>query len=116
MAETDALGDLARAPIDMRIGDQLQQAVWQQRELDIFEHRLTMQRTRMLEDDPDTLPRDAVRGPVRHLDTIEIDRAGGWALDSHDELHHGRFARAVRPDEAENLAALDAEADAVDGD
>src|SRR5947209_4170942 len=70
----------------------------------------------MLENDADALPRNAVRGPVRHLNAVEIDRACGRPLDPHDELHHGGFARAVRPDQAENLAALHLEADAVDRD
>ena len=42
------------------------------------------------------------------------DGARGGVEDARDELDGGRFARAVRPDEGEHLAALDREGDAID--
>ena len=35
---------------------------------------------------------------------VELDRAAARRLDAHDRLHRGRLARAVRPDQAEDLA------------
>ncbi len=68
----------------------------------------------MLEDQAHALTSDLVRRQARDLIAIEHDGAGAWSLDAHDELHHGRLAGAVRPDKAQNFAALQLEIDIVD--
>ncbi len=115
-AETDALGDGAGALVDAGRGGKAQQGVGEKRELDVLEHGLAVQRTRMLEDDADPGPGDAMGRPSGDVDAVELHRAGIRPLDAHDELHHRRFAGAVRADEAEDLAARDVEGDVLDGD
>ena len=63
-------------------------------------------------------PLRAIRceGQPADLDAVETDSTGGRPLDAHDELHHRRFAGAVRSDQAEDLAALQLEAEVLDGD
>ncbi len=70
----------------------------------------------MLEDDADALPRDPVRGPPGDVDAVDRDPAGVQPLDPHDQLHHRRLARPVRPDQAEDLARTDREPDVLHRD
>ena len=44
-----------------------------------------------------------------------VDHAGGGGVDAADQVEHGGLACAVGADQGENLAALDVEADLVDG-
>ena len=115
-AEADARGDGARVLVDMGIGEQPRELVGQQRELDVFQHGLAVQRARMLEHDAGAHARDLVRRPAGDLDAVDAHRAGIGALDAHDQLHHGRFAGAVRADQAQNFAGLNAERHVLDGD
>src|SRR6185437_10529448 len=69
----------------------------------------------MLEHDADTAARDPVRRQSGHFGAFQPHRAGIRPFDAHDELHHRRLAGAVRPDQPENLAALDREADVAHG-
>ena len=114
-AQPDALGDRARALLDGGVGKKIQQPVGQEPEDDVLEHRLPMQRTRMLEHHPDAEPRDPVRRPAGDLDAVDAHRPGVGPLDAEDRLHHRRLARPVRADQTENLAAPDGEADVLDG-
>ena len=109
-AEADARGDGAGARVGFRVGEQPRQLVGQQRELDVFQHGLAVQRARMLEDDAGAHPRDLVRRPAGDLDAVDAHRTGIGPLDPHDELHHRRLAGTVRADQAENFAGVDAEA------
>ena len=63
VGQTDALGDGPRARLDAR-GKQVQQLVGQEPKQDVLEHRLPMQRARMLEHHADAEPRDPVRRPA----------------------------------------------------
>ena len=87
-------------------GKRRQQLVGQEREHDVLEHGLPVQRARMLEDHADAEAGDPVRRPARDLDAFDANRAGVRPLDAHDQLHHRRFAGAIRSDEAENFAAV----------
>ena len=88
----------------------------QQRQLDVLQHGLPVQRTRMLEHDADTLPSDAVRRPAGDVDAIQQHPAIVGLLDAQDQLHHGRFAGSVRPDQSEDLPRADLQADVVHRD
>ena len=106
-AQADARGNGARPLVGLRVGDEPHELVGQQRELDVFQHGLAMQRTRMLEHNAGAHARDPVRGPAGDLDAVDAHRSGIGAFDAHDQLHDRRFAGAVRADQAENLAGLD---------
>ena len=103
-AQADARGDGAGALVGLRVGEQPGELVGQQRELDVFQHGLAMQRTRMLKHDAGAHARDPVRRPAGDLDAVDAHRAGIGAFDAHDQLHHRRFAGAVGADQAQNLA------------
>src|SRR6266516_599273 len=50
---------------------------------------------------------------ARDLDPIDEDLAAGRVVEPGDDAEQRAFAAARRPDDAHELAALDAEADAV---
>jgi len=114
--EAHAGGDLAGAVIDVAVGEQPDQAVRQQRELDVLQHGLAVQRAGVLEHQAHALARDAVRGPARDLGAGETDGARVRALDAHDELHHGGFAGTVRPDQPQDFSGRDRERHVLDCD
>ena len=64
LGQTDALGDGSRSRVDGGAGKQIQQLVGQEPKQDVLEHRLPMQRARMLEHHADAEPRDPVRRPA----------------------------------------------------
>src|ERR1700722_17402379 len=68
----------------------------------------------MLEHHAKTLARDLVRRQPRDILALEDDLARCRAFDPHDRLHRGRFAGAVRPDQAENLAGMNLQAEIFD--
>src|SRR5580692_1278546 len=63
----------------------------------------------MLEHHAKALARDLVRRQAGEVLALEEDFARCRAFDPHDRLHGGRFAGAVRPDQAENLAGVNLE-------
>ena len=115
-AEADALGDDAGLSVDGRVGEQLQQCVWQQSELDVFQHGLAVQRAGVLEYDADALAGDAVAGPAGDVDAVDQHLAGIGLFDPHDQLHHGGFAAAIRADQPQDLAGSDGERHVLDRD
>ncbi|MGY4462533.1 hypothetical protein ACVWYI_006493 [Bradyrhizobium sp. LB13.1] len=112
-AQTDAVGNPFGALDQRLVREQHEQAVRQQRHHDVLQHRLPVQRPRVLEHHAKALARDLVRGKAGDVLAFEDHFAGGRALDAHHALHRGRLARAVRPDEAKNLAAIDLEAEVL---
>src|SRR6516162_5724543 len=68
----------------------------------------------MLKDHADAEPRYPVRRPAPDLDAVDPNRSRVGSLDSEDRFHHGRLARSVRSDQAENLSGTDREADVPD--
>src|SRR5208282_4786098 len=112
--QSDPLGDRARPRAGGRVGKDVDEAVGQQPEDDVLDHRLPIERTRMLEHHADAEPGDPVRRPARDLPPVDPDRSGVRPLDAEDRFHHRRLARSVRPDEAENLTGADREADVPD--
>jgi hypothetical protein len=114
--ESDAFGNAARIRVNGGISDEVDERIRKQRELDVLEDGLALQRPRMLEHDPDARARDAVRSPSRDVDALECDRTTVRAHNPHDERHHRRFPRPVRADQTEYLAAPQIEAHLLDGD
>src|SRR3546814_17243432 len=60
--------------------------------------------------------RDEVDRPVRDVAAAEGDRTAAGGVDAVDDVEQRRLAGAVRPDDALNLAFLDAEIDSVEHD
>ena len=71
LLKPDAGGDGAGAFVGLRVGEQPRQLVGQQRELDVLQHRLPMQRARVLEHDADAQARDVVRRPAGDLGAVD---------------------------------------------
>src|SRR5580698_1319788 len=70
----------------------------------------------MLEHHAGAKPRDTVRWPAGDFDAADHHRTGVGPLDTHDQLHDGGFAGAIRADQAEYFSALDAERHIFHGD
>ena len=108
---------MARArSVDRSFGRQPQQRIGQQRQLDVFQNGLPLQRTRMLEYDADAGARDPMRRPAGDIDAVELDRAGIGPQDAHDQRHDGRLAGTVRADQADDFAGAQIETHILDGD
>ena len=60
------------------------------------------------------LARDLVRGKASDVLAVEDHLSRGRALDAHHALHRGRLARAVRPDQRNDLSPLHAEGHILD--
>src|ERR1700722_10681748 len=60
----------------------------------------------MLKYDACAHARDLVRWPARDVDAADAHGTGIGPLDAHDELHHRRFAGAVRADQTQDFAGL----------
>ena len=114
--KADTGRDFPGAAVDGGVGDQFQERVRQERELDVLADGLAMERARVLEDEAHTVPGDPVGRPAGYVDAVDQDLAGIGLHDAHDELHHGRLAGAVRPDQAEDLARADRQPHLVDRD
>ena len=55
-----------------------------------------------------------VHPQAREVQPAEADRAAGWRDQPHHHVKGGRFARAVGPEQADDLAGAEAQTDAVD--
>src|SRR5439155_4209599 len=51
---------------------------------------------------------------VGQVVAVEEDSAFGWIVETRDEVHERRFARAARPDERDDLPRLDRERDVAE--
>src|SRR3546814_4598799 len=61
----------------------------------------------------DAAAHDAVRRPAGYVPVVEADLPAAQSEQPEDGLQRSRLAGAVRPDDADDLAPADAEADAV---
>src|SRR3546814_9589152 len=61
----------------------------------------------------DAAAHDAVRRPAGDVPVVEADLPAAQSEQPEDGLQRSRLAGAVRPDDADDLAPADAEADAV---
>ncbi len=77
-------------------------------------HRQVVELPGALQHDADPLPPRRVG--VLGVDAEDAGLAGRAVPEPLEDLHGGRLARAVGPEEGEHLAAVHVEVDAVDGD
>ena len=83
---------------------------------DVFERRHRRQDAHQLERPRHALTRDGVRRPAGNASACEADRAGRRLQRAGDQVEHGRLARAVRSDQADQFALAYVEGNIVDGD
>jgi hypothetical protein len=62
------------------------------------------------------IDRAAVRRHLRHIDTVDLDRAGGRILEPRQHPQQRRLAAPGRPEQREELAAVDVEPHVIDRD
>src|SRR5205085_11100382 len=81
----------------------------------VLEHGRVLEQLDVLERARDSAPRDLVRRHARDVLVAEDEPPAVRIVDPRDQVEDGRLARAVRPDDREDLPLLDGEGDAVDG-
>src|SRR5690606_20513629 len=81
----------------------------------VVEHGRHVEEFDVLEGARDAEAGNAVRRHLRDVLALEADTAGCRLIDAAYEVEDRRLAGAVRTDDREDLALVDAEADAVDG-
>src|SRR6185295_9273125 len=81
----------------------------------VLEQRQPVERTRDLEGAADAAIDDPVRPQTPDLGACEFHRAGRWRQCAGEHVEDRALARAVRADQAENLAPIDLERHLVDG-
>ena len=85
-------------------------------ELDDVHHRQVVERGDVLERAHDAAPNQCVRCQPDQLFALPDDAAGAGPIGAGDAIDERRLARAVRPDQADDLARRDAEAHRIDRD
>ena len=91
----------ARHAVQLREDDQ----VFHDAQLEIAGHRLR--------NDPDRAPHAV--GLLHHVESVDDRGPRRRRQQRHEHADQGGLARAVRPEQPEDLALLDAKGDAVDG-
>src|SRR6266702_5626739 len=81
---------------------------------DVLEDAEAVKRPRDLEGAADTADDDPVRREACDLRAVEPDRAGRWHQRARQHVEDRALARAVRADQAEDLALRDLERHVVD--
>ena len=71
----------------------------------VLPHRQRAKRMAVLERTGETVTSTAVRAPARDVAVLELDAPGCRPVEARDEVDEGRLARAVRPDQPEDLPA-----------
>src|SRR5262249_20372430 len=69
------------------------------------------ERAAVLERAGEAGPRPALRTPARDLAPLELDRAFVRVVEAGQDVHECRLARAVRADQADDLAAVQLQGD-----
>ena len=80
----------------------------------VLEQRHAGEQRQVLEGAGDAVAGDAVRRHAEQVVALEEHPALGRLIDPADDVEHRRLARAVRTDEATDLAFVDGEAEAVE--
>src|SRR6476619_360252 len=86
----------------------------QARHHDIFQDREAAKQADTLERPRQTRSGDPMRLPARNVIPIRLDPAGGRRRDPGNYIDQGRLAGSIRANEAEDLAAIEAQADVVE--
>jgi hypothetical protein len=79
--------------------------------LDVLADGQRPERMTVLEGAREPAPSTAVGGPARDVAPFELDRAGRWTVEPGEHVDERGLAGAVRPDQAEHLAAVELERD-----
>src|SRR4051812_38184238 len=82
---------------------------------DVIDHRHLGKRLHDLERAREAEPCDLVRPRAGDIAVLEVHPAGGRRMNAGDEIDQRCLAGPVRADQADDLALVDGEADAVDG-
>ncbi len=82
----------------------------------VLEHRHRAEELDVLERPRDALAHDLERGLLEERRSVEQHVPGVRLVETRDDVERRRLAGAVRPDEARDVALLDVERDAVEGD
>src|SRR3954469_21725380 len=82
---------------------------------DVFEHGKLLEQPDFLKGARDAEPHATVRGQAREIGAVEAQRAGVRLIDAADQVEHGGFASAVRPDDREDRTNGNLEGDIADG-
>src|SRR6185295_16670252 len=77
------------------------------RDLGVLEHREPREQAPALERPSHAAPRELVRRELRNVRALEDERPFVEALKAGQRVHQCRLARAVRADQAEDLALSD---------
>src|SRR4029077_14440354 len=113
-AQADESERLARPPGSLGTRDALIRAV-ERGERDVVEHAQLAEGLGNLVRAPDAGVRHAVRGQSADLRAAKAHRAGARLQRAGDEIEGRALARAVRADQAEDLALGHLEGDVLDG-
>ena len=86
----------------------------QARHHNIFQDRETVKQADALERPRQARSGDPMRLPARDVIPIRLDPAGGRRKDPGNHIDQGRLAGSIRANEAEDLAAIEPQAYAVE--
>ena len=79
--------------------------------LDVLSHGESAERVAVLERARETVATAPVGRPAGDVAALELDGASGGPVEPAEHVHERRFAGAVRPDEADDLTAVQLERD-----
>src|SRR5687767_11765198 len=82
----------------------------------VFQHGHAGKQTDILKSPRDTAPRNLIRPQLDDALPFEMNLAGSRLVNAGQQIENRCLARAVRSDEAVDLAALDLHVQFVDGD
>src|SRR5262249_1562882 len=83
---------------------------------DVLEHRELAENIRALKGPSDSEARAPPLRLLRDVDCVEMDRPASWNKLAREQIDESRFARTIRPNDGVQLAPLQVERNAVDGD
>ena len=112
-----ALGLLARDPAELeRVGEEVAARAAVRADHHVLEHGLGREQREVLEGAADAQAGDAVRRHGQERRAVEGDRARGRRVEPAHAVEERGLPGAVRSDEPHDLARLDVEGHAVEGD
>jgi hypothetical protein len=83
----------------------------QRGDLDVLAHRQVAERVRVLEGAREPRAAATVRRPARDVAAVQLDGSARRPVEARQHVHERRLAGAVRPDQPDDLAAPQLEAD-----
>jgi hypothetical protein len=86
----------------------------ERRDLDVLAHRQRLERAAVLERPREPGPSAPVRGPARHVATLELDGALVREVEAGENVDERRLAGAVRADQPHDLVPVELERHAAE--